>query len=58
MYFLIVKTEHGYHARLYDENSKLLFWSKDYPSERAAVAVCGTTRQTMTPETPIRTESR
>jgi uncharacterized protein YegP (UPF0339 family) len=40
MYFEIVHTQSGWHARIKDRNHKIIFWTQDYTSRQSAVHAC------------------
>jgi hypothetical protein len=55
MYFKLIYGEESrlYHARLYNARKQLLFWTKEYATKDAVVAVCGEVKQNMNAEVPI-----
>lgn len=40
MEFVIRKTTAGYHAQLRNDAGKLIFWTKDYKTEKKAIERC------------------
>jgi uncharacterized protein YegP (UPF0339 family) len=40
MYFEIVSTANGWHARIKDANHKIIFWTQDYTRRESAIHAC------------------
>lgn len=40
MQFLLVTTDKGVHARIYNDDDKLIFWTKDYDTESEVIERC------------------
>ena len=54
MYFRIIYSDKRlYHARLFDSEGQLLFWTKESPTKQTIVDICKTVRREMTTATPI-----
>jgi hypothetical protein len=53
MYFKLVETEAGIHARLFNANRQLVMWTKDHATKDAVVVVCDEIRRNMNVATPI-----
>ena len=55
MYFELVYSRESrrYHARLYDSQHDLLFWTKDYRLKESAVGACDEVRHRMNTAIPI-----
>jgi hypothetical protein len=53
MFFKLIETDDGFHARLYNDDRQLVMWTKDHVTKDAVVVVCGEIRRQMNAETPI-----
>ena len=53
MYFKLIETDAGFHARLFNADRQLVMWTKDHATKNAVVAVCAEIRREMNAETPI-----
>jgi uncharacterized protein YegP (UPF0339 family) len=53
MYFKLVETDAGFHARLFNANKQLVMWTKDHATKEAVIIVCGEIRSNMSTDTPI-----
>lgn len=54
MYFKLILSDRGlYHARLYNANRELLFWTKEHQTKEPVVRVCDEVRRSMNAAAPI-----
>lgn len=53
MYFKLVETDAGFHARLYNAQRQLIMWTKDHSTKQAVINVCNDIRRNINAATPI-----
>lgn len=54
MYFKLIYTDKRlYHARLYNSQGTILFWTKEFAQKQPVINVCDEVRRAMNASTPI-----